>query len=292
MRIIEVTQKDLLLDYILKNLTEYKRTHLKQLLKYGHISVNGQLTTKFNFPLEAGDQIAVEPKKRPTFNLLQKFKIEPVYEDDDLIVINKPAELLSIATEKVKTKTAYHLVNEYVKNKSAEQNSRIFVVHRLDQETSGLLVFAKTAYAKRQLQNGWDHVRKRYFAVVCGKPPQAAGEIKTRLMQNKFLHVYSTSGEKGSYFSVTKYRLIKSTKRYSLLDIELETGRKHQIRVHLADLGIPVVGESRYAEKNNERGGLALHAYSLVFRHPTKRKILTFRTKLPDRLAKLIDQDK
>ena len=286
MRTIEVKEKTALLDFLFKHLSEYKKTNVRQLLKFGHIAVNGQVTTQFNRPLEPGDQVIIESKNRPTLNLFQKYKIELIHEDEDIIVIDKPSGLLAIATEQIKTKTAYHIVNEYVKNTS---RGRIFVVHRLDQGTSGLLVFAKDPDVKRSLQKKWEHVKKRYFAVVHGKPPEPSGEIISKLRQNKFLQVYSTNDEKETYKSITRYRLVKTTKHYSLLDVELETGRKHQIRVHLSDLGMPVVGDDRYSEGKKENVPLALHAYYLSFEHPRHKKQLVFRTKLPERLAQLID---
>lgn len=182
---------------------------------------------------------------------------------------------MTIATDKVRTRTAYFLLNEYLKP------GRVFIVHRLDREVSGLLVFAKTETVKRQLQDHWTQVRKKYFAIVEGTPRRHSGTLRSYLRENKFLRVYSGRKTADSKLSVTHYRLVRTNGRYSLLEVELETGRKHQIRVHLSDIGHPIVGDKRYGARTNSAGRLALHASHLALEHPVTRKKMVFESEFP-----------
>jgi len=193
-----------------------------------------------------------------------------VYEDQDIIVIDKPAGLLTIATDKEKRKTAFYLLSSYLKERAQSTKERIFIVHRLDQGTSGLLVFAKNEAAKQILQEQWDQVEKRYAAVVEGVPARKEGQITSLLAETKALRVYSVRGKDGGGKEArTDYRLIKEGQGYALLDITLHTGRKNQIRVHMADMGHPIAGDKKYGATTNPLGRLALHACHISFAHPT-----------------------
>jgi len=204
-----------------------------------------------------------------------------LYEDRDILVVDKPAGLLTMGTEREKARTAYFSLTEYVRKGAAKSRARIFIVHRLDRETSGVLVFAKTAEAKACLQSRWDETKKRYLAVVHGPCEKRAETITTYLAENSAHGVYSTVDSQKGKWAQTAYTVLKETKDFALLNVELLTGRKHQIRVHLADRGHPVVGDKRYGRADATHRRLALHARSLSFRHPVSGAELTFEAKAP-----------
>jgi RluA family pseudouridine synthase len=219
-----------------------------------------------------------------------------LHEDKDLIVIHKPGGLLSISTgnpggRNPSQKTAYIALTDYIKKGTAKSKNRIFIVHRLDRDTSGIMIFAKNPHAKSVLQDNWEKTSKHYLAVVHGEMPEPSGTLTSYLTENKGLNVYSTEDKQAGKRSTTKYKVIKSTKNYSLLDLELVTGRKHQIRVHLADAGHPVTGDRKYGIKatksdSRDRGKvdsryLALHAYKLTCNHPYNDKPMIFTSPPP-----------
>jgi len=211
-----------------------------------------------------------------------------LFEDRDILVVDKPAGLLTMGTDREKARTAYFALTEYVRKGAARSRSRIFIVHRLDRETSGVLVFAKTVEAKVCLQNRWDETKKRYLAVVHGKCEQRAETITSYLAENSAHGVYSTPDPRKGKWAQTAYTVLKETKDFALLDVELLTGRKHQIRVHLADRGHPVVGDKRYGRTDKVHRRLALHARSLSFRHPVSGEALTFEAKAPAYFSELV----
>jgi RluA family pseudouridine synthase len=213
-----------------------------------------------------------------------------LHEDQDILVVDKPAGLLTIATDKEKSRTAYFILTDYVRKGSARSRRRLFIVHRLDRETSGVLLFAKTVEAKLRLQDQWKQgeVEKKYLAVVHGHVAKQSGTITTYLAENKAHMVYSTTDAAAGKLAQTSYRVLRQTRNSSLLEVGLLTGRKHQIRVHLAGIGHPVVGDSKYGRESGSRARLALHARSLSFTHPTSGERLTFEAAAPaflDRLA-------
>jgi len=268
-----------LVDYLMN--MGYTRTKIKQLLKYGAIKVNGAAVKRHDRVLLAEDIVSVNRGNKETV-VLPPLGIKVVYEDDAVIVIEKPAGLLTIASDKEKTKTAYYQLNEFLKQRDPKARERIFIVHRLDRDTSGLIVFAKSEAVKRKLQGSWREVEKRYYAVVDGVPGKKAGEIKSYLKETKSLKVHSNEHSSEAKLSMTKYRVIKQGQGYALLDILLETGRKNQIRVHLADIGHPVAGDRKYGATDPFRR-LGLHAYLLSFNHPVTGEPLSFKSKMPDR---------
>ena len=211
-----------------------------------------------------------------------------IYEDKDIIVVDKPAGLLTMGTEKEKSRTAYFILTDYVRKGCARSRQRIFIVHRLDRDTSGILVFAKNEEAKLRLQSQWEETKKKYLAVVHGKFENSSATISTYLVENKAHNVYSTSDTTKGKLSHTAYKVLKETKDLALLEVDLLTGRKHQIRVHLAGIGHPVVGDRKYGKGNEARTHLALHATSISFRHPFSGEQLTFESKAPGHFNKLV----
>ena len=211
-----------------------------------------------------------------------------LYEDADILVVDKPCGLLTMGSERDKSRTVHSLLNDYVRRGNPKSRHRAYIVHRLDRDTSGILLFAKNEAAKQVLQSGWDNVSKTYLAVVSGHLAAPQGTISSYLAENAAFNVYSTPDPSKGRLSHTAYRLVKEQKGLSLLQITLLTGRKHQIRVHFADQGHPVVGDRKYGRGDTAAHYLALHAWALDFAHPVSGARLRFETKLPSRLNQLV----
>jgi RluA family pseudouridine synthase len=211
-----------------------------------------------------------------------------LFEDRDLLVVDKPAGVLTVGVEAGKSATAHSILTNYVRKGSARSRNRIFVVHRLDRDTSGVLLFAKTEEAKFRLQDRWDETQKKYLAVVHGRCRKTSETISTYLAENKAQVVYSTSDPARGKLSHTSYRVLRQTKDFALLEVDLLTGRKNQIRVHLADIGHPIVGDRKYGRANDNHAHLALHAYSISFMHPQTDREIVFTAKVPGYFNKLV----
>ena len=223
--------------------------------------------------------------KRSTFKSPSK-KHQPkgliiLHEDQDLLVVNKTNGLLTVSTDREKEKTAYALLNNYVRKGNIRSKNRVFIVHRLDRDTSGVLIFAKNEKAKRYLQDQWATFDKIYFAVVYGKLPEKQGVITSYLLENKAHRMYSVKDSAKGKFSKTGYEVVKESKNFSLLKINLFTGRKNQIRVHLAEKGHPVAGDKMYGKADKGIKRLALHAASITITHPFSRETMIFATEAP-----------
>lgn len=220
---------------------------------------------------------------------MSKFeKLNIIYEDKNIIVVDKPANMLTIATEKEREKTLFHKVIEYEKKKN--KNNKIFIVHRLDKNTSGIVVFAKNQKIKQLLQNNWDNlaVKRQYVAIVEGHP-QPSGTIKSYLKENKELYVYSSNKKGDGKLAITNYRLVATKGKYSLLEIEIKTGRKNQIRVHMSDINTPIIGDKKYNAKTNPIRRLGLHANKLVLINPLTNKEMFFESDLPNSFINLFN---
>lgn len=223
----------------------------------------------------------------PGHRLLPK-GIVIIYEDRDILVVDKPPGLLTMGTDKEKSRTAYFILTDYVRKGQAKSRKRVFIVHRLDRDTSGVIVFAKTPEAKHFLQSHWDETKKKYLAVVHGICEKSAETISTYLAENKARTVYSTSDAGKGRLAHTAYKVLKQTEEFALLEVDLLTGRKHQARVHLADLGHPVVGDDRYGKGKGGHKRLALHAKSISFTHPFSGRQVTFETTVPRYFTRLV----
>ena len=211
-----------------------------------------------------------------------------LYEDRDVIVVEKPCGLLTIGTDRDKSRTVHTILNEYVRKGDPRSRNRIYIVHRLDRETSGILILAKSEAAKMYLQEHWQDTDKHYLTVVHGTLAVKAGTISSCLAENSAFKVYSTPDPALGKLSHTEYAVLKEAKGFSLLEIHLLTGRKHQIRVHLSEMGNPVVGDGKYGKGSEVHGTLALHARSISFTHPVSGKRLTFATRIPEYFARLV----
>jgi len=214
--------------------------------------------------------------------------LQVLYEDREILVIDKPAGLLTMGTENNKTRSAYFYLTDYVRKGISKSRNRIFIVHRLDRETSGVVIFAKIAEAKLRLQDQWKDTKKKYLAVVHGRCVKTSGTISTYLAENRAHVVYSTKDKTKGKLSRTGYRVLKQAGTFALLELDLLTGRKHQIRVHLADIGHPVVGDPKYGNNDRYHSRLALHARSISFTHPFTGERLTLEAKVPLYFTQLI----
>lgn len=281
----KVKEKDELLSFIMKKMAGISRNSAKSLLTSCRVLVNMRITTQYNFELHPGMtvQISKEKGRREYHNKMLKI----VYEDQYIIVVEKASGLLTIATAREKERTAYAYLNEYIKRGNPRRN--IYIVHRLDKDTSGLLIFAKDETTKRKLQDNWNRaVRERkYVAVVCGEMEKDKGTVTSWLVDNKVYVTYSSPLKNQGEKAVTNYKTIKRENGYSLLEVELETGKKNQIRVHMKDLGHPIAGDDKYGNGDNPIGRLALHAFKISFYHPVTGEPMTFETPYPAEFKKV-----
>jgi 23S rRNA pseudouridine1911/1915/1917 synthase len=211
-----------------------------------------------------------------------------LFEDASLIVIEKPENLLSMANATQRYKTAYASLTDYVRRGNPQSPKRVWIVHRLDRETSGLMVFAKTEAAKRELQAHWCEAEKRYLAVVEGNPPADHGVLMSHLDESGPFKVFSAAPSKRTRHAVTHYRVMKRIASRALIELTLETGRRNQIRVHLADAECPIIGDQKYGARTNPARRLGLHASSLQFKHSLSGELLRFESPLPQNLARLL----
>lgn len=265
------------------------RTALKNLLKFGAVSVNGSTVRQFDHALAVGDDVTIGAlQAAAAASRLESARIQIVYEDDALLVLDKPAGLLTVATKFFKTDTLFYRLDGFLRGRDAKQAIRPQVVHRLDQDTSGLVLFAKSVEVQKKLQDAWSSVEKIYWAVVVNRPSSDAGTVTNYLTESKAMKVHAKNfATEGSQLATSHYRVVKAHDGLALLEVRLETGRKHQIRVHLAGLGCPVAGDERYGAKINPCGRLGLHAGTLRLSHPTTGAAMSFESPLPKALSRL-----
>ncbi len=275
-----------LLPFLIESMPQRKRTSIKELLKHNQVAINNIPTTQFDTEIHFGDTVKVNLTRE--FRLFYHRRIKLVYEDDDIIVINKGYGLLSMGTDKVKEGTAYSIVRDYIKWQ--DPRNKLFIVHRLDRDTSGLMMFAKNEQAKDTMQHNWNNMvlNRKYLAVVEGKVEQESGSVRSYLAETSQYEVYSTQNPDEGQLAVTRYRTLKCKNGYTLLEVELDTGRKNQIRVHMKDLGHPIAGDRKYGAKSSPIHRLALHAQTLRFVHPVTRREMNFETPIPTSFASMV----
>lgn len=271
---MKIVKEQVLMDYLLQN---YNRTKAKNLLKYKEVQVNGKIITQYDYALKIGDHITIS-KSVPS-----SLPFDIIYEDHECIVINKPSGLLSERTAKESKRTAYMMVKNYV-NKKHEQ---LYLVHRLDQDTSGVLMFVKDKKLYEYLTHHWNAcvTTRSYYAVVEGKM-NGSGTIDNYLAESRGQEVYIT--KKGGQRAITHYQTIVSSKQCSLVHVLIDTGRKNQIRVHMASLHHPIMGDKKYGARSNALKRLALHADTFSFIHPFTHKEMTFTTDIPESFEKVV----
>lgn len=215
--------------------------------------------------------------------MVKKDRLDIVFEDKNILVVNKPSHLLTISTDNEKERTLFHKVYLYCNKK----NQHVFIVHRLDKDTSGLIVFAKNEKVKNILQKNWDSVKRGYIAIVDGIVENKEKTLKNYLAETKTLMTYVTDSKNGK-LALTHYRKVRTNKLYTLLDIEILTGRKNQIRVQLNEIGHPILGDRKYGNGKDPIRRLCLHAYKLEFNHPITNELLKFETDVPNTFINLI----
>lgn len=223
----------------------------------------------------------VMKKRSPSGARFSQKGLAILYEDKDIIVVNKPAGLLTVATEREKERTAHHILTEHIRRGCGRSRKELYVVHRLDRDTSGTLIFAKSEEVKHRLQDRWKETKKTYLAIVHGRCEKSSGTITSYLAEDNAYTVYSTNDRAKGKLSHTAYKVVRKTRGLSLLEIDLLTGRKNQIRVHLAGIGHPIVGDTKYGRENDRHARLALHARSISFKHPVSGEELTFEAEVP-----------
>lgn len=280
----KVHKKCILLDFLLETFSSQSRNSVKSLLGSHRVSIDGAPVTQFNFELYPGDTILISdsPIKKKT-----RSKLPIIFENDEFIVINKPSGLLSIASDKEKGSTAYRMLSDYVQQK--DKHNRIFVVHRLDEDTSGVLMVAKNPTLQEALQDKWnDLVLKRgYLAIVEGKMEKKEGTIKSYLKKNTQNMMYCSKKAGDGQLAITHYKVLQESDCYSLLDVNIDTGRKNQIRVQLGEIGHHIIGDDKYGEPSNPIKRLGLHAYCLKLKHPITGKIMEFTAPVPKEFGQL-----
>ena len=280
---LKVNKNGELLDYLYNNLDMPKKK-IKQYLTHGAIFVNNVKIRQYNYPIINGMEIVINTDSKNK----KVLPFEVLFEDDNIIVVNKPAGLLTIATAKEKEKTLYHIVSDYLKSK--DRNARVFIVHRLDKETSGVLVLAKNEKIKKQLQENWNEYvsLREYVAVVHGHLKEQEKKIIQNLKETKTNLVYVTKHNDGKE-AITNSKVIKESSKYSLVSINIETGRKNQIRVAFSSLGNPIVGDNKYGIRDKENR-LYLHANRLKMYYPVIKKDILFETSNPVEFRKIMDK--
>ncbi len=283
-----VNQPAELLTFLFAAWPDVKKKQVRTWLKFQAVSVNGRATSQFDHPLRSGDVVAIQSDKSaiPKAVLGSRMKIQ--FEDNAIIVIEKPENLLSVASESEPEKTAYFQLSEFVRERKINSLEKVWMIHRLDRETSGLMIFAKSSAAAHQLQSGWENVEKRYEAVVEGSLREDNGVFESDLDESSPFKVFSVRASEKTRHAVTRYRVIQRRQNRTLVELTLETGRRHQIRVHLADAGCPIVGDSKYGAKTDPSRRVALHACGLQLPHPVTGERLSFESPLPKELARLV----
>lgn len=277
-----IKKEIILIDYLINEL-KYSHKDAKKKLSNEQISVNNNVITNYDYLLKQNDILMIN-----SFNSKINDYIKIIYEDQNIIVVDKPAGLLTISTDNEKEKTLYHIVSNYLKKKN--KNSKIFIIHRLDKETSGIVMFAKSEKIKKIYQDNWDTIVKYrgYVAVVEGKLEKQTDVITQYLMENDNYYIYPTNSKNGKK-AITCYRIIKTNNKYTLLNIEIKTGRKNQIRVAMKTIGHPIVGDFKYGSKNNSLKRLGLCANKLIIDDPIKKKEFVFEIQIPNNITKIVE---
>ena len=283
-----VESDGILLDFLLATLKDKSRTTIKSYLSHRQVAINDMPTSQFNAPLHRGDRVTIN--FTTGYKIFRHRRLRIIFEDEFLIVVDKGYGLLSMATKKEKTETAYRIVSDYVKTNDPE--GHIFIVHRLDRDTSGVMIFAKRQRIQELLQRNWNDavIERKYMAVVEGCVEPQEGEVKSYLKENAAMQVYSTQNPEEGQLAITRYKTVAGNGRFSLLEVQLETGRKNQIRVHMHDLGHPIIGDRKYGSECNPIGRVALHAASLRFKHPITGQMLHFESNLPEKFEYIVKE--
>ena len=279
-----------LLEFLLLTFKGQSRNSVKSLLGSHRVTIDGAPVTQFNFKLYPGDTVIISdsPIRKKT-----RSNLPIIYEDNDFIVINKPTKLLSVPSDNEKGSTAFRMVNDYLQQK--DKHNRAFIVHRLDEDTSGVLMFAKNDKMARALTDGdnWNNLTKKrgYYAIVEGQLDKKEGTITSYLKKNAQNLMYSSKKKGDGQYAVTHYKVVQENALYTLVDVNIDTGRKNQIRVHFGDLGHHVIGDDKYGEPSNPIKRLGLHAYELDIVNPLNGKMMKFKAPMPKEFSLLMNEN-
>ena len=275
-----------LLEFLLKTFSSQSRNSVKSLLSSHRVSINGAPVTQFNFKLTPKDVVIIT--KNPIKKKI-RHNLPIIFENDEFIVINKPSKLLSVPSDNEKGSTAFRMVNDYLQQK--DKHNRAYIVHRIDEDTSGVLMFAKSEKIAHLLtdKDNWNQLvtKRGYYAIVEGVMENKSGTVKSYLKKNSQNMMYSSKKPGDGQLAITHYKVIKGNDKYTLLDVDIDSGRKNQIRVHMGDLGHHIIGDDKYGEPANPIKRLGLHAYCLELRHPVSGKLLTFKAPMPKEFEEL-----
>lgn len=287
---VRVLEDAPLMDFLTERLKDYSRSQLKSLLAHRQLWLNGEvMLVRHDHPLKAGDKVVIRSSKTMIRRQkLQHPQLKVVFEDEYIMVVYKNEGFLTVGTDREKLQTVYHVLNQYMKASGKE--NRIYVVHRLDRETSGLLVFAKSKEVQETLQNNWEKymLERSYTAVVKGTMPQQQGKIKAYLWEDKQLRMHASATDNGGQYAETAYQVLAEKGTYSMVQLWLKTGRKNQIRVHLQSVGCPIVGDKKYGGPASPIKRVCLHAGVLVFRHPITGQNMSFESPIPTSFNRLV----
>jgi 23S rRNA pseudouridine1911/1915/1917 synthase len=277
--VFHVSEKSLLMEFLMAQMPHKSRNNIKSLLSHKQVLVEGKPVSQFDFPLLPGQKVEISSNRISPEQKFREYNI--VYEDQHIIVIDKMAGLLSMATENEKRATAYSLLSRHVKKQ--DRGNKIFIVHRLDRETSGLMLFAKSEPVKIKLQETWNDtvIERTYLAVVEGPVEKQEGTITSYLSEDKVFRMHSSPKPGSGKEAITHYSVLKKNNAYSLLKVNLETGRKNQIRIHMQEMGHNIVGDKKYGATTSPIKRLGLHAHQLSFIHPVTGEKMNFETKIP-----------
>lgn len=286
---IKVTEQHVeLLSFLVNKEIRKSRNAAKSLLSHKQIRVNNLVVSQFNYELKSGDVVTIHKHDHKRDS--KKLKgLTIIYEDKDLLIVDKETGLLSVSTGLNLKETAYNIVNNYLSSKNAK--IKAYVLFRLDRETSGLMVYAKSSEVQEDLQKTWfvNPPYRSFLAIVEGKVQDDKNTIKSWLTENKNYQVFSSSFDNGGLLAITHYETIKTNNRFSLLSLTMDTSRKNQIRVQLQSIGHPIVGDKKYGSKISPLRRIALHANKLSFIHPVTKEKLEFESQLPKKMQIMAD---
>lgn len=284
--VLKVKETSELMEFLVSNVSHKNKNNIKALLRNKQVSVNGVNQTQFNHQLNSGDEVKIRWNRVSETKPLRGISI--VYEDKDIIVIEKHSGLLSIPSNREHKKTAINILSDHLKIRKV--NEELHIINMLDRETSGLILFARSEDVKQAIVSNWAEVvtQRAYLAIVEGKPEKKEDTIESFLIESKSMVVHSTDNSKNGVHAVTSYKVLKSSNKYSVLRIETETSRKNQIRVHMKDIGHSIVGDKKYGAETDPINRICLHAWVLGIKHPITGEELRFETTKPRKFLRVL----
>jgi len=275
-----------LIEFLTEQFPDSSRTRIKKILQHGNIRCNNKPVTSLSYELSAGDVVEINTHGGTTAKATLPFPV--LFDDKHIIVVEKPVGIVTSSTDG--STSVQWIITQFLKEQSRGR-MHASVVHRLDKEVSGVLLLAKSHLAMNRIKEKWKETEKRYYALVEGKPEKSEGTIESWLVEDNSQKVHSTHESSKAKFSITHYRTIKQVNKYTLRDVNLETGRKNQIRVHLSDIGCPIVGDRKYGASAEFVRRIRLHAYYLSFPHPITGERITLESPLPEGFLSIRDRD-